>query len=207
MKNAIKNMFLAAALAAVAAPVAAQNTTAPAHPKTLTHKPAVQQRKQHQRKRIAHGIQSGKLTAGEAASLERKEAGLNAEERDMREDNHGRLTAANRAKLHHQQNQVSKAIYRSKHNAAAAKTHPKTVAGQRAQSQQHRVAAGLKTGQLTSRGAAHLQTKQASFNRQVHRDHQENGGKLISAEPAQANQQQNKTSNPIRLKKHNARMF
>ncbi|MBI1741316.1 MAG: hypothetical protein HY233_11240 [Acidobacteriales bacterium] len=207
MKSAIKNMFLAATLAALAVPVTAQNTVAPAHPKAVAHKPTVQQRKQHQQKRIAHGIQSGKLTAGEAASLEKKEAGLNAEERDMREDNRGRLTAANRAKLHHQQNQVSKAIYRGKHNAAAAKTHPKTVAGQRAQNQQPRAAAGLKTGHLTSREAAHLQTKQASFNRQVHRDHQENGGKLTSAEPAQANQQQNKTSNQIRLKKHNARMF
>lgn len=204
MKNAIKNMFLAATLAAVAAPVAAQNTDAHAHSKALTRQPAVQQRKQHQQKRIAHGIQSGKLTAGEAASLEKKEAGLNAEERDMREDNHGRLIAANRAKLRHQRNQVSKAIYHDKHNATAANSHPKTVAGQRAQNQQPRAAAGLKTGQLTSRAAPHPQTKQASFNRQVHRDHHENGGKLT---PAQPNRQQNKTSNPIRLKKHNARMF
>ncbi len=202
MKTTLKNVLLAAGLSALAVPVVAQNSGATAQ--KAAHKLTVQQRKQHQQKRIAHGLQSGKLTSGEAASLERKEVGLNAEEREMREDNRGRLTAANRAQLQHQQNRVSKAIYHKKHNATVARAHAKNAAGPRTQQQR---AAELKTGQLTSSKAAHLETKEASLHHQIHSDREPDGAKRTSEDRAQVNPQQNKNTNQIRLKKHNARMF
>jgi hypothetical protein len=210
MQNPIKNMFLAATLATLAVPAVAQDNgkaSTAADPKPAIPNATVQQRKQMQQQRIAHGRQSGKLSAGEAASLDRKEAGLNAEERNMREDNRGRLTSANRAKLQHQQDHMSKAIARDKHNAAVTPTHAKSVAGRRALNQQHRAAAGIKTGQLTAGEAARVETREAALNREIHSDGAENGGKLSPKERAQVNQGQNKTSNQIRLKKHNARMF
>ncbi len=77
----------------------------------------IQQRKENQQQRIAQGVHSGELTAGETANLERKEAGLNREERDMREDNGGKLTEKDRRVINHQQNRLSRNIYRDKHNA------------------------------------------------------------------------------------------
>lgn len=198
----MKNVFLAASLAALAMPVVAQETGGAAEANSPANKLTVQQRQKHQKKRIAHGIQSGQLAAGEAASLERKEAGLNTEERDMR-DNRGRLTSAHRAQLQHQQNRGSKAIDHDQHNTAMANTHSKS-AGPRTPQQPR--AAQLKTGHLTTRQAAHLKTKEASLHRQIHSDREQNGGKLAPQDRAPVDQQ-NKTTNQIRLKKHNARMF
>jgi hypothetical protein len=76
-------------------------------------------RKAHQQARIAQGVKSGQLTAHETAHLERREAGINREERHMRAADNGHLTSADRAKINRQQNRTSRAIYRDKHNAAA----------------------------------------------------------------------------------------
>ena len=101
-----------AALAVVLAPalLLAQTTTAPAN------RPTVSQRKTDQQDRIANGVQSGQLTAGETGRLEHQEAGINHEERGMRAQDNGHLTAQDRKTLHTQQNQESRRIYRDKHN-------------------------------------------------------------------------------------------
>jgi hypothetical protein len=77
----------------------------------------IQQRTDNQQERIANGVKSGQLTPGETRNLESKEAGLNREERNMRAQDNGHLTAADKAKLNHQQNHLSKQIYDKKHNA------------------------------------------------------------------------------------------
>lgn len=77
----------------------------------------IQQRKDNQQERIANGVRSGQLTPGETRNLESKEAGLNREERNMRAQDNGHLTAADKAKLNRQQNHLSKDIYDKKHNA------------------------------------------------------------------------------------------
>ena len=41
--------------------------------------PVVEQRKENQQDRIANGVKSGQLTAGETAKLEKKEAAINKE--------------------------------------------------------------------------------------------------------------------------------
>ena len=77
----------------------------------------VNQRKNAQQQRIGQGVRSGQLTARETGHLERQEAGINREERGMRAQDNGHLTAQDRRTLHHQQNQESRRIYRDKHNA------------------------------------------------------------------------------------------
>jgi len=76
----------------------------------------VNQRRENQQDRIAQGVNSGQLTAGETARLEGKEARLNHEIRDDRSDHNGHLTPAERAQVNRQQNRVSRRIYRDKHN-------------------------------------------------------------------------------------------
>ncbi len=75
----------------------------------------VGRREENQQDRIAQGIKSGKLTAGEAANLESRETALNQEVRADRKANGGHLTGAEKRQINRQQNHLSRAIYRSKH--------------------------------------------------------------------------------------------
>ena len=77
----------------------------------------INERKKNQQDRIAQGVKSGELTAGETARLESREAGINRQEARMRAADNGHLTAADRAKINREQNAASRAIYRDKHNA------------------------------------------------------------------------------------------
>jgi len=76
----------------------------------------VNQRRENQQDRIAQGVQSGQLTAGETARLEGKEARLNQEIRRDRLDHNGHLTQPEKAQVNRQQNRLSRQIYRDKHN-------------------------------------------------------------------------------------------
>jgi hypothetical protein len=101
----MKSAILAIAAAAVLA------VTLPADQK-------IAQRKENQQDRIAQGVKSGQLTAGETAKLETKEARVNKEIRADRAANGGKLTGAEKAQVNHQQNKMSRAIYKDKHNSA-----------------------------------------------------------------------------------------
>jgi hypothetical protein len=171
---------------------------------TTPEKPGtIQQRKDNQQDRIAQGVQSGQLTAGETKNLENKQAGINKEERNMRSEDDGHLTAADRAKLNRQQNRMSNQIYRDKHNAATAHYGNNEV-GQRRENQQDRIAQGIKSGQLTPHETAKLENQQQGINREVKGMRQANGGKLTQADKKAVNQQQNQASKNIYNKKHNA---
>ena len=89
MKSRIKISFLSTALAILAMPVVAQTTTS-----TPVTGQTIQDRKENQQDRIANGVKSGELTAGETKNLEKKETKLNQEERDMRSLDNGKLTTA-----------------------------------------------------------------------------------------------------------------
>jgi hypothetical protein len=199
MKLQNKSLILTAALAALMLPAAAQTTPATA-PATIN------QRKENQQDRIANGIQSGELTAGETKNLEKKESTINHEERDMRKLDNGHLTAADRATLNQQQNAVSKDIYKQKHDAQTQNVNPKSEVGQRQRNQQERIAQGVKSGQLTAGETAHLEGREAAIHKEVHNDRVANGGTLTAAERRQVNRQQNRTSGAIYRKKHNARV-
>src|SRR5580698_8999923 len=75
-------------------------------------------RKENQQDRIAQGVKSGQLTAGETAHLETKESRLNKETRAARAANGVKLTQGEKRQVNRQQNRLSKDIYRDKHNGA-----------------------------------------------------------------------------------------
>ena len=100
MRNVILNSVLALGMATVA----------------FAQKSEVGKRAENQQDRIAQGVKSGRLTPGETAHLEHQEAGINKEERGMRAQDNGHLTAQDRSTLNKQQNVESKRIYKDKHN-------------------------------------------------------------------------------------------
>jgi hypothetical protein len=114
----LTGMILSAALATFILPAAAQDSTAaspaPVPPaKTQTN---YNKRQENQQDRIQQGVKSGQLTKGEAAKLEKHHRRMNREAREMRQDNGGKLTAADRTKLRNQQKEESRKINRAKHN-------------------------------------------------------------------------------------------
>src|SRR5579862_9257582 len=171
---------------------------------TPAQQPTVGQRKENQQDRIANGVQSGQLTAGETSKLETKEAAINGETRADRAANGGKLTAAEKQQVNKQQNQLSKQIYNDKHNANTA-NYGNSKVGQHQENQQDRIAQGIKSGQLTAGETAKLENQQKGINQQVKADRAANGGKLTAGEKVQVNREQNQASKNIYNKKHNAR--
>ena len=78
----------------------------------------IDRRRENQQDRIANGIESGQLTAGEAAKLETQESRINREVRADRKANGGNLTNKQKAQVNHQLDRESNRIYNKKHNAA-----------------------------------------------------------------------------------------
>jgi hypothetical protein len=107
----LTKLALIASLTLAPAAIFAQTTPTPGQ-----HDYDINQRKTDQQDRIAQGVKSGQLTAGETSRLEHQEAGINREERGMRAQDNGHLTKTDRQTLHQQQNQESRRIYRDKHN-------------------------------------------------------------------------------------------
>jgi len=165
---------------------------------------SIAQRKDNQQDRIANGVQSGQLTAGETKNLENKEAGINSEEHTMRSEDDGHLTSADKTALNQQQNHLSNKIYQDKHNANTAHYGDNEV-GQRRENQQDRIAQGVRSGQLTPGETSKLEKQQQSINREDAHMRQADGGKLTGADKKALNQRQNRASNNIYNKKHNAR--
>jgi hypothetical protein len=170
---------------------------------TAPKQPTVAQRKENQQDRIAQGVKSGQLTAGETANLENREAAINGETRADRAANGGKLTSAEKQQINKQQNQLSKQIYNDKHNAAT-QNYGKSEVGQRQTNQQQRIAQGIKSGQLTAGETAKLENQQRGINQQVKADRAANGGKLTQGEKQQVNKEQNAASKNIYNRKHNA---
>jgi hypothetical protein len=197
----------AAGVTAVLAQDPSSSQSSPAaSPTPATEKkadPSIAQRKENQQDRIANGVKSGQLTAGETANLEKREAAINKETRTDRAANGGKLTSAEKAQVNRQQNQVSKQIYADKHNANTAHYGNNKV-GQRRENQQDRIAQGIKSGQLTPGETAKLEKQQQGINKQVATDRKANGGTLNASQKKQINKEQNHASRNIYNKKHNA---
>jgi len=194
-------------MVAVAQDTGSSSTTSQGGTTTTTTpapKPTVAQRKENQQDRIANGVKSGQLTAGETANLETKEAAINGETKADRAANGGKLTAGEKQQINKQQNQLSKQIYNDKHNANTAHYGNNKV-GQRRENQQDRIAQGIKSGQLTAGETAKLENQQKGIHQQVKADRAANGGKLTTGEKQQINKEQNAASKNIYNKKHNAK--
>ena len=76
----------------------------------------VGQRRENQQDRIAQGIRSGQMTAGETARTENREQGINRQIHADRSANGGSLTGRQRGQINREQNGASRQIYRQKHN-------------------------------------------------------------------------------------------
>ena len=158
-------------------------------------------RRENQQDRIAQGVQSGSLTAGETANLEKKESAINQEVRTDRGLNGGKLTNQERRTVNHQQNNMSKQIYGDKHNSAAQHYGNNQVDARR-ENQQDRIAQGIRSGNLNAGQTARLEKQESAVNQEVHADRSLNGGKLTSGERNQVNAQQNNLSGKIYRAKH-----
>ncbi|MDE3187708.1 MAG: hypothetical protein KGM96_09325 [Acidobacteriota bacterium] len=186
-----------AAIAASAPAFAQQAQPAPAQPATI------HQRRDNQQDRIANGVQSGQLTAGETKRLESRETNVNREIHADRTANGGTLTPQERQRINRQQNNISRSIYADKHNAAQAHYGNNEV-GQRRANQQQRIANGIRSGSMTAGEAARAENHQQNINRQVGADRAANGGRLTPQEHRQINREQNNASRQIYREKHNA---
>lgn len=80
-----------------------------------TRDPGVNAREENQQDRIAQGVRSGELTPREARILEAKEVRLRHLERRLKSD--GTFSPAERARLQHQLDELSREIYQQKHDA------------------------------------------------------------------------------------------
>lgn len=109
MKKAIVTALMV--VSAALAQQGAQQSAQPTAPKS-----EVGQREANQQKRIANGVKSGELTPHETANLENKEGAIHQQIKDDRQANGGKLSAAEKQQINHEQNKVSRDIYRDKHN-------------------------------------------------------------------------------------------
>jgi hypothetical protein len=75
------------------------------------------QRRQDQQDRIAQGVKSGQLTAGETSKLENQQQGINREIGADKQANGGKLTGLDKKSINQSQNRASRNIYGDKHNA------------------------------------------------------------------------------------------
>ena len=161
----------------------------------------VNPRRENQQDRIAQGVGSGSLTAGETSNLETKEAAINQEVRADKSLNNGKLTTQEKQTVNGQQNNLSKQIYSDKHNAATAHYGNNPV-GQRRANQQSRIANGISNGKLSAGQTARLEKGESGINHEVAADRAANGGKLTGAQKTQVNKQQNAMSGKIYRAKH-----
>lgn len=76
----------------------------------------VNKREQNQKDRIKAGVQNGSLNNKEAARLRAREASIEAQEQRDRADGKG-YTAKEKARTNKRLNNVSKDIYKQKHDA------------------------------------------------------------------------------------------
>jgi len=161
----------------------------------------VGQRVENQQDRVAQGVKSGSLTAGETANLEKKESAINQEVRTDRSLNGGHLTGQEKQVVNHQQNSMSKQIYADKHNSAT-QHYGKNEVDSRREKQQDRIANGIKSGKLNAAQTSRLEKNEAAINKATRTDRAQNGGQLTAGEKSQINGQQNAASRKIARAKH-----
>jgi hypothetical protein len=191
-----KNLVAVAIAMGMLVPAAFAQSATPAG---TTKSPVIHERKDNQQQRIGEGVENGSLTAAEAAKLERKEAAINKETKEMKSD--GKFTAAERAKVRRQQNAMSKRIYAQKHDAQH-QAAPVGEVEKRDRAQQKRIGEGIENGSLTAGEAAKLETKDAKLQREERRLRAQDGGKLDAQDKAKVNRQQNRMSKGIYRQKH-----
>ncbi|HYM20418.1 MAG TPA: hypothetical protein VEW28_05365 [Candidatus Kapabacteria bacterium] len=137
MRTTIKTTLVSIALvlaigAGTSITAFAQTATDPQAPANTTVAPGavkpkpkmnINARQRRQQARIKQGINSGELTRGEATTLEKQEAAIQAQKLEDKAQNGGKLTGAEHKQIEHELNHESRKIYRKKHNEI--ERHPK----------------------------------------------------------------------------------
>lgn len=160
------------------------------------------QREANQDQRIANGLRSGQMTAGEAARADQRQANINRQIRNDRQVNGGVLTAQERQQINREQNGASRQIYNENHNGS--RVAPNEVDNREA-NQQQRVANGLRNGDESSGEAARANEAQANLDRQIQNDRRGDEGRLTAQERRQVAHRQNNNSRQIYRQEHNRR--
>lgn len=166
---------------------------------------ATVQRDVNQQQRIEQGLQSGALTTGEAARLEKQETKVEAMQKNALQD--GTLSPAEKAGLAKAQDNVSRDIYRAKHNVRVG--DPNSPSSKRIQAdvrrnvdQQARIGQGVQSGQLTNHEAAQLERGQARVTGREAAAGAD--GRVGPYEQGAIQTAENRQSARIHRKKHNA---
>jgi hypothetical protein len=90
-------------------------------------------------------------------------------------------------------------------NAWTPKRHPRVrQVNARFDNQQDRISQGVKSGELTPRETANLETKEASLKNQEQTMRLENGGSLTKAQQVKLNKEENNLSRQVYDQKHDA---
>ena len=76
---------------------------------------------------------------------------------------------------------------------------------EREENQQKRIAQGVRSGQLTPRETARLESHEARLNGEIRDMREDNGGKLTPHDRRVVNRQQNRLSRQIYRDKHNGK--
>ena len=135
----------------------------------------------NQQGRIANGMSSGRLTAGESKNLENRESSTNKQVSADRAANDGHLTGQEKSQINQRQNNLNQSIYNDKHNGANAHYGNGEV-GQRRKNQQQRLANGIRDGQVNTGQAARDENREQNINRNIRANRQANGGRLTGQE-------------------------
>ena len=213
----MKSIVMAAVAAAVMSGFAAPGFAAG------TRDPGVNARQANQRERIQQGVKSGELTRRETRKVAEEQRDVRQLERAYKSD--GTLTAAERADLHHEQNQASRDLYRQKHDAQDRPAVPAIPAvpggpgvpavravravppgvraagvNQRQANQTGRIVQGVKSGELTRNEAKELRTERRDI-RQLEQSYKSDGT-LTKDERQDLHQQLNQQSKEIHEEKH-----
>ena len=162
------------------------------------------QRDVNQESRIERGLQSGQLSTGEAARLERGEARIDRMESNALKN--GNLSPQEATRIRQAQNQESGRINKLEDNALNG--NPNSASSQRMQSdvqrninQQSRIEQGIQSGALTTKETSNLERGQARIDRKEARVGA--NGHISAREQGRIQHAENHQSKQIYREKHN----
>ena len=127
----------------------------------------VNARRESQQDRIANGVATGQLTAGETSNLESREANLNREMNDDRQDKSGKVTVSELEQVNEQQARLNKSIA-DKHNAE--QQNYKGEVGARQENQQDHADRAANSGRFADSELAQVNREENRTSHQIHRE-------------------------------------
>jgi hypothetical protein len=161
----------------------------------------IDRRQMTQKHQIKQGVRSGQLTREEARGLRQEQRAIRKTEREYRSD--GVFTRAERRDLRQDQRAASRHIYEQKHDDDVRNRVAAADPGvnQRQRNEQHRIAQGVRSGELTRDEANGLRGEQRDIRREEHA--YKSDGVLTRGERRDLHRDQNEASRNIYAAKRN----